>query len=272
MPHRRLELRSAGAAFISAWRTLMKPQQPRRDSVVVTGIGILYLVVLYWNPVFVFWAGIRAQPTVREWQVDGSERLLLTYIPQALLLVILLLFARASQSSFFKACVRMPSGREWLHFGLSTAVCSLLLAIVRLWPWTWQWPPHNALHLADALITGHQYSGILLWALATTAMIPMLEEMVFRFGVLRLFAEIAGSPSVGVIVSSALFGAAHLGGSLRPDQPHLTNALWLFLASLLLGWITVRKGGQLGPAMVAHASRNIVEFGMLFLALRTPTL
>lgn len=62
-------------------------------------------------------------------------------------------------------------------------------------------------------------------------------------------------------------GAAHLGGTLRPDRTHLMNSFWMFAAGVVLGAITVRKKGNLLPAIAAHSARNATEFAAMFFAL-----
>lgn len=129
-----------------------------------------------------------------------------------------------------------------------------------------QRPPQTALRIVNSLIEGHQFWGIAVWAFATIVVIPMAEEIVFRCGLLQVFEAISCSTSVGILGSALVFGAAHLGGTLRPDRAHLMNSFWMFAAGVVLGAITVRKKGNLLPAIAAHSARNATEFAAMFFA------
>ena len=68
------------------------------------------------------------------------------------------------------------------------------------------------------------------------------EEAFFRGAVLQEF---------GLVISSLLFGLAHIG----PDRRYLAWTLWAVLAGFLFGAIFEISGGLLAP-VVAHAGHN----------------
>ncbi len=91
----------------------------------------------------------------------------------------------------------------------------------------------------------HPADAVLLAALSAAA-----EELVFR-GMLL--------PYVGLWVSSALFGLAHL----VPREGLWPWSAWTAGAGLVLGWVALRTGGLLAP-MIAHFLVNAV--GLLLLS------
>ena len=68
------------------------------------------------------------------------------------------------------------------------------------------------------------------------------EEAFFRGAVLQEF---------GLVISSLLFGLAHIG----PDRRYLVWTVWAVLAGFVLGAIFELSGGLLAP-VVAHAGHN----------------
>lgn len=245
----------------------MKLRIAQPDVAGVALMGVAYVGVQYWMPVILGWFGAVQQPTIEEWQFRGTKRLLFIYGVDFVVVLLVAICAGYRRSDLRHKRTFVPSLRDWLLLGLPTAFISLLLAIVGLWPWTWQWPPYNGLNLGHALLTGRQFLGLAIWGFATVGLIPLLEETLFRFGMLRFFGSVSGSAAFGVLASSVLFAGAHLGGMGIPDRAHSTNALWLFFASLAVGSITLQNGGRLGPAIAAHTARNAIEFSMLLLAL-----
>jgi membrane protease YdiL (CAAX protease family) len=244
----------------------MRPRVPQLIVFLVVLLGGCYVAAAYWSPAILRAFGEQQRGTLAEWQARGSTRLAVIYLPHIVIVAIILSLLRLPQGSELRESLKRLTRHDVMAFGLTTAFVSFVLALLQLWPWTWQWPPHSALRLASALTKGRQWLGLLVWALATVVLIPLIEEVVFRFGVLRFFESVSGSSTVGVVASAVTFATAHLGGSIHPNRAHLTNAAWLFAASILLGIVTVRHRGSLGPAITAHAARNLVEFAMLFTA------
>lgn len=68
------------------------------------------------------------------------------------------------------------------------------------------------------------------------------EEILFRAAI---------QPSIGLILTSLLFGLLHLG----PSNGISAWSLWAFLAGLLLGWM-YQSTQSLWPPLIAHVSVN----------------
>ena len=212
-------------------------------------------------------AGLSPVVTSADWNSEGTRRLLMEYVPECILVAMILLYSRMGNKVRLANVIWGASPREWLVPAGTTATVSLILAALQVWPWTWQWPPHVTLRIITASLAGSQFAGIAIWVFATAVAIPILEEIVFRFGVLELIRGVTGSTTLAVSGSAGLFALGHLGGTLHPDRAHVVNAAWLLVAGLLLGSITVRNRGHLGPAIAAHIARNTLELSTLALAI-----
>lgn len=145
-----------------------------------------------------------------------------------------------------------------------TVVLSLLLNLFGLWPFMWRWVNNPTQAYVGMLVSSANWLAISLWVLTGVLIGPLIEEIVFRFGVLQTVRDWVGSGALAVTASSATFALGHLG-YVPPDFPHIVNAAWLFGASLVTGSITLRMAGRLGVSLAAHAARNGLEVSLLFL-------
>lgn len=83
--------------------------------------------------------------------------------------------------------------------------------------------------------------------------IAIYEELFFRYFLLRAIEVSTGNSWVSIIVSSIVFVAYHLAVyGARPDL-----LLWVGLAGLALGYITVRTR-RITPALLVHAGVNLL--------------
>lgn len=173
------------------------------------------------------------------------------------------------------------SGRfEWLY-PLRLIACVTVLVIYRRriaaleWRWSWRGPLLGvavffvwtaAVHF---LVPDAQMPGALAaappslrwgWIISRVAgavlMVPLAEELAYRGFLMRRFQSrdfdtlAYGRVSLlSLALSAAIFGAAHGG-------------LWLpgIIAGLAYGWI-VKRQGQLGEAVVAHMTTNLLVAG-----------
>lgn len=125
--------------------------------------------------------------------------------------------------------------------GLGAVLAAAGQAMTRWTPWG-----RKLSRLLSRLVGGlHPADALLLAALSGLA-----EELLFR-GVLL--------PYLGLLASSALFGAAHL----VPRQGLWPWSVWAAVAGLALGVLAQATGGLLAPA-VAHVAVNAV--GLVLLA------
>ena len=130
------------------------------------------------------------------------------------------------------------SGVASLVLGILTAACTISLGLLayRILP---------ALRgiseeLAPRLVDGARSRDLVLISIFS----GIGEEAFFRGAVLQEF---------GLVISSLLFGLAHIG----PDRRYLVWTMWAVLAGFVYGAIFEVSGGLLAP-VVAHAGHNAV--------------
>lgn len=139
-----------------------------------------------------------------------------------------------------------PARGDWRR-ALPIGITTLLLTPLAAWAvgvvaWQPKWP-----------------DGLLLWLAINLGVAVLAEELLFR-GLLQpaLIARLGTWP--GLLLTAALFGAAHL-----PFSP--TFALVATLAGLGYG-IAFQRSGQLRCAMALHAGVNLLHFLLLSYPLR----
>jgi membrane protease YdiL (CAAX protease family) len=132
----------------------------------------------------------------------------------------------------------LPSWKEWkigfLHFAAFAPLgfgVAWLMGFVR-----WE-PTFNSIALAPL-----QFMGAL-WVIA------LFEEFLFRGLILQRLEDYTRKPVLAVVLSSILFGLAHISFGMFPNWKFVTLA---GIAGLFYGH-AFQKGQGIGAAMVAHA-------------------
>lgn len=229
-----------------------------RDRLLVLAAGVLYLASAAAAPqIYQHWFRIpsvvqyaQLQHVVISYQLAGYA----LAAPPVLLICVALLKQPAGPLRAAWGGISLTTGCLLL---VGIAAVSIILDLVNLWPFTWRAAQNTTpIHLAS--LVGHRnWVGFTLLAAKSVLLVPMLEEVIFRFGVLRGVARLTHSTHVGVLISAILFALLHL--SLSPDGTVVLNALWLFFFSIVLGYVTDARQGRLGIAIASHAARNLIE-------------
>lgn len=141
-----------------------------------------------------------------------------------------------------------------------TVVLSLILNAIALWPFTWRWTNNGIAIYAVTLVRDSHWFTLVTWGVAGVLVVPFVEEIIFRIGILRLATRLTGRPAVGVMISASLFAAGHLGNVVHPTTSSLVNSAWLFVASIVIGHLTVKNDGRIQIALTVHFARNALEF------------
>ena len=128
------------------------------------------------------------------------------------------------------------SGIASLLLGVLTAACTISLGLLayRLFPVL----RSISEELAPRLVDGARSRDLVFVSIFS----GVGEEAFFRGAVLQEF---------GLVISSLLFGLAHIG----PDRRYLVWTAWAVLAGFVFGAIFEASGGLLAP-VVAHAGHN----------------
>ncbi len=243
------------------------PDSPRTDqtAALMIAVGAVYLTPILLRDLILGTAGFPAEVTGAYLSRFGTAHVLASLgLRVPALVSIWLLWRRYPQSR-----LRASLGTETLGtlaeiVALSTGM-TFALNLFGVWPFMWRWASDSTSAYVGALVSSGQGFAVALWTLQAVVVGPLIEELVFRFGVLQAVNDWTGSRAWGVFASSTAFALGHLG-YLPPDRAHVINASWLFAASLILGTITLRRAGRITLSLSAHASRNALEV-LLLLAL-----
>ncbi len=116
-------------------------------------------------------------------------------------------------------------------------------------------PDHYWEQLNDVIGTG------VLAFLTTVVFVPLIEEAIFRAGILRLSVRLLGSEFWAIVVSALLFGFAHY-----PIWPQVPNA---FVGGLILGY-TYRISHTIWVPVAIHVLNNLLAWGTMQLFPENP--
>jgi hypothetical protein len=162
---------------------------------------------------------------------------------------------------------RARLGQCRIH-GYRTLVVSLLVSALAswildhwgIWPWHWRLDLQSNLLFVGSLLSGKQYAALVMWALSIGVMLPVLEELIFRFGILQYIRHKTGSTKVAVMLSAGLFSVAHLGPGVPLSADNIRNALGALGFGLIVGYIAGSGGSpSLRAAAGAHIGRSLLE-------------
>ena len=249
----------------------MRLEQRRvlRDGAFALVITAAYLGFKYQSLNLLFRLGLDVGGDPTSWVEQGNSIWLVLLVGNVVCLVPVLSWAHLHRDGALFQALRPWSIRRALRIGAWSLVLFISLAGLHLWPWTWQWAPNSALVAAKLLEAGGQYRALLYWFLSNCLIVPVIEEVGFRFGVVRTVVSMGGTPVHAIVASAMLFSLAHLGGNLHPDRAHLVNSAWMLVFGGVTGAMFVRNSWELEAPIVAHVCRNTLEFVTLLHALPT---
>lgn len=142
-----------------------------------------------------------------------------------------------------------------------TCAISLTLNSLNLWPFAWRWPTDATPTILSGLKTTGHHLTIGIWMFDLIVFTPIVEEMIFRHWLLFYPSNL---PRLGsALMSSFLFGLAHLGYGWPPNTSVVVKSTWLLVFSLVLCRLVLNRKGDISTPIVVHATRNALEFGIL---------
>lgn len=113
----------------------------------------------------------------------------------------------------------------------------------------------SVITLIPQSITSGQYSTLMNVAttgnpaivlFATGILTPVIEEFIFRYGIIGIYLKKNENIKKAIIISALLFGIAHL---------NLVQSTYAFIIGLILGWVYV-KFENLLPCILIHVAIN----------------
>lgn len=148
-------------------------------------------------------------------------------------------------------------------FFAKIAVCGFILAVAAnvtgLWSFGWRSQAMSAIAGTRMLIRHHSWLELTVPVILNVALIPVVEELVFRYGILRLVWRASQNYITALVVSAIVFAALHWEGSVRASVGPA-------ILGVALGWLALSRPRTLSLVIAAHASVNAADLGMLYFA------
>lgn len=141
----------------------------------------------------------------------------------------------------------------WFFLGMSAAFA---LNALNVWPFSFRWAEDSSLQYLSNLHQVRSIASLMLFAVSAIILTPVLEEIVFRFWVLRWSLRL-GSRWLGIVASAGLFALVHTPNVQSIFEPRTTNAtFWTFALGCALAAITIRNHGRIATSISVHAGVN----------------
>lgn len=249
---------SATADLRSGGRIEGGPEQAHAIALAL-GVGLLYLLASWFSPQLVGSFGVPYFAS-DEYLASHSTRhvsaVALLRLPALTLLAVGLFHPRAGA---LRAALR-DSAAAVVVAVVTAATATWLLDALHLWPWVWRSPGAPGRGYASLLMSQKNAVGLAVyfatWALAN----PLLEEVLFRFGVLRLISRVSRRPAAAIGASALAFSAAHFAGGFPPSKGAVMHAVGLFVMGVVLAALARWRQGRIAIPVAVHGARNGLEF------------
>ena len=194
---------------------------------------------------------------LRRWVLPGSAHV----AANVLAIGALVLLARAAGMTRDELGLANWSAGARLG-GLAFAVIAAVAIVAAAWPVTRSYFESDE---ADVSFGAMLVRALVVIPIATV----VLEELAFR-GVLLGLLRRDGSTLIAVALSAALFAVWHVPPMLgRDSAPAIAGTVAVTaVAGLAFGWLRVRSGSLLAPAL-AHTATNSVVFALAWVVTRS---
>lgn len=222
--------------------------------------GLLYVLAVWFRPYWQNLLGVPSPMTVAYLR-EHSSRVSVTWLVLRLPAMACLAVASAKCRELRVAAIDTP---RLVIFGAAVGgAATFVLGFTQIWPWTWTFPGNPGKIYTYVILEQSQWSHIATLFLMGSFIDPFIEEVMFRFSVLRIALAKTGNAGVAVIVSSIAFAVVHLGPAFNLTSYIVWHSLWIFILSNILGWMTLRRRGHISVAWAVHGAVNAVNLASL---------
>ena len=235
-------------------------------------LGAVYIGLVTIDPTVVhaIWGSPSVLASAGELSARGARLVLALCATRGMALLCTIVLVAMTRRRALGLALTGRSAGALIATGLGALVLAVFLNRSGVWPFAWRWQYQSTTLFVRSLWSGGHSAALMLWIGLYALGVPLIEEIVFRFGVLRLTTYVTRSALFGVILSAVAFGAVHLGYPFwRPDLAHLWNAIGASGLGLLLGTITIKDRGRIGMAVAIHCGVNVAASVGLLVAART---
>lgn len=236
-----------------------------RDPEIALLIGLVYILSVWILPQLWERMGIPQLPTPDYLAESGTVHALSLALGGLPATAFLFLYLRFAEAEFMK--LQLLGEREVVVGAvfLSSLLLFFLLDKFGVWPFTWRTIGNTSLDYARVLVRTNALIGIGILALSGIAITPILEETIFRFGVIQWTLQRTNSWVLSVVFSALVFAGAH---AMAFSQHSLRLAVETFAFSTFTGWCVFKRKGRVGIPLALHAAKNTAELVSLIAAAR----
>jgi membrane protease YdiL (CAAX protease family) len=235
-----------------------------RDAYWALGAGVLYLTAVWFQPLITSQLIGTSPITPERIRADGDLLILAMSAIRLLGLVLVLLLIAWPPRRQLRAALR-PERPTWVFTVVGVTIfVTLFLNNSDIWPFVWRYRFSESVGWVRSYVAGNHLFAML-GSLALTAFAsPLIEEVIFRFGLLQSLLQWTHSRVIAVAVSSVLFGAMHLGYPIwHPSMVEIRSAISLTLFAVVLAIMTLERRGRITGAIAVHMAYNGFSAAML---------
>ncbi len=156
-----------------------------------------------------------------------------------------------------------PLNTKVLSAFVVASIASVVLVVLGLWPWEFNRPGADLGDLIASFVRSNLWFPIVLHVINAVILVPVCEEIAFRFGLVQALLSRGLSPLAAMVISSVLFGLAHWGAWNVVEPWAIQRVIFATGMGLICAHLTLRDGGVIGRAIAVHAARNGMEAAFL---------
>jgi len=228
-----------------------------RDPEIALLIGLVYFLSMIILPPLMQAMGVPQFPTAEYLADRGTVHALSIAFTGFPALAFLLLYLRFADAEFLKLQLSGENHRVLGAVFLGSLILFVFLDNVGVLPFTWRTMENGSLQYARILVDTRAVLGVVILGVSGVLITPVIEEAVFRFGVIQWTLRRTHAWSVSVGLSAVLFGLAHT----TPFSQHNSRlAAETFAFGLFTGWCVFKRQGRIGIPIALHAAKNAAEF------------
>lgn len=155
----------------------------------------------------------------------------------------------------------------WLTAAVAGGL-SYALGVTGAWPWTWASTSPDTLSIVTQFVVTRSYLSLALWGVGAVLLVPIVLELVFRYGLLEFLRRRGVGDGVAIALSSIAFGATFLAPWATAPAAALRHALLATVLGAALGVLVIRakRGGGLGLVILAHVAFAAVPLAVLVMS------
>jgi membrane protease YdiL (CAAX protease family) len=222
------------------------------DSCLALAVGFAYLAAVWFDQYTVQFLLGTVEPDAQFIHDHGDAVVFASTATRLFGLGLVVWLIRSRPNGQLRAALRLESAR-WLSVAIFlTLVTSALLSGFKQYGGSVVW--------VRALAESGHWQALVVWVMVSAGASPLIEEVIFRFGLLQSLRRWSCSLALSVVLSAVVFGAFHLGyAPWRAAPVAIRTAISTGVFGLVLGTIVARNDGRISGSIAIHSSYNLIS-------------